>query len=294
MSFFQKKKEKPNTLVKACCNGMRSFAKYEGNKSKQEKISADVSNTVHGMKVVLYGDEKTEAIPEAAELLANEILASDLLPLLSANLGILGFEARKDLVTIFGNLIRRKNGNRFVTVEYLEKEVAILDAMTLGYEQGEVALTCGQLLRHCLEYETLARYLLYAPSLYKYFQYVEIEEFDISSDAFATLKDLLTKHKTLCAEFLEKNYDTIFQHYTKLLHSVNYVTRRQSLKLLGELLLDRANFNVMTRYISDQDNLKLMMTLLKDKSRSIQFEAFHVFKVFLSRTRTKPSRSLIF
>jgi len=174
-------------------------------------------------------------------------------------------------------------------VEYLEKETAILDAMTLGYEQGEVALTCGQLLRHCLEYETLARYLLYAPSFYKYFTYVEIEEFDISSDAFATLKDLLTKHKTLCAEFLEKNYDTIFQHYTKLLHSVNYVTRRQSLKLLGELLLDRANFNVMTRYISDQDNLKLMMTLLKDKSRSIQFEAFHVFKVFVANpNKAKP------
>jgi hypothetical protein len=35
----------------------------------------------------------------------------------------------------------------------------------------------------------------------------------------------------------------------------------------------------MTRYIANADNLKLMMNLLKDKSRNIQFEAFHVFKV---------------
>ena len=50
-------------------------------------------------------------------------------------------------------------------------------------------------------------------------------------------------------------------------------------KLLGELLLDRHNFTVMTRYISKPENLKLMMNLLRDKSPNIQFEAFHVFKV---------------
>lgn len=36
----------------------------------------------------------------------------------------------------------------------------------------------------------------------------------------------------------------------------------------------------MTRYISNPDNLKLMMNMLKEKSRNIQFEAFHVFKVW--------------
>lgn len=35
----------------------------------------------------------------------------------------------------------------------------------------------------------------------------------------------------------------------------------------------------MTRYISNPENLKLMMTMLRDRSRNIQFEAFHVFKV---------------
>lgn len=49
--------------------------------------------------------------------------------------------------------------------------------------------------------------------------------------------------------------------------------------MLGELLLDRHNFTIMTKYISKPENLKLMMNLLRDKSRNIQFEAFHVFKV---------------
>lgn len=35
----------------------------------------------------------------------------------------------------------------------------------------------------------------------------------------------------------------------------------------------------MTRYIANDANMKLIMNLLRDKSRNIQFEAFHVFKV---------------
>lgn len=57
-------------------------------------------------------------------------------------------------------------------------------------------------------------------------------------------QELLTRHKILCAEFLEIKYDKVFYYYQRLLNSENYVTRRQSLKLLGELLLDRHNFTV--------------------------------------------------
>jgi len=42
----------------------------------------------------------------------------------------------------------------------------------------------------------------------------------------------------------------------------------------------------MTRYISNPDNLKLMMNMLREKSRNIQFEAFHVFKVFTIKSFT--------
>lgn len=53
----------------------------------------------------------------------------------------------------------------------------------------------------------------------------------------------------LSAEFLEQNYDQVFSNYEHLLNSENYVTRRQSLKLLGELLLDRHNFTVSQMFM---------------------------------------------
>ena len=98
----------------------------------------------------------------------------------------------------------------------------------------------------------------------------------------------------MVAEFISNNFDVFFDRYTTLLNAGNYVTQRQMLKLLGEILLDRANFSIMTRYISDPDNLKLMMNLLRDPSRSIQFEAFHVFKVFVANpNKAKPVADIL-
>ena len=94
----------------------------------------------------------------------------------------------------------------------------------------------------------------------------------------------MTKHKQLTSTYLTTNFDLFFvQHYNPiLLLSNSYVTKRQSIKLLGELLLDRANYVPMTTYVASGDNLKLTMNLLKDDRKMVQYEAFHVFKVFVA------------
>ena len=68
-------------------------------------------------------------------------------------------------------------------------------------------------------------------------------------------------------------------HYNFMLQSENYVTCHESLRLLGELLLQRANFCTMIQYVSDRENLKILMNLLRRPKARIQIEAFHVFKV---------------
>ena len=123
---------------------------------------------------------------------------------------------------------------------------------------------------------------------YTFPHYIENTTFGISCDAYTNLKETLTRHKPMVAEFLDKNYDRFFASFKTLISSSNYVTKRQSLKLLGEILLDRANFSVMTRYIADEGNLKVMMNMLRDKSKNIQFEAFHVFKVFVANPKKPP------
>jgi calcium binding protein 39 len=69
------------------------------------------------------------------------------------------------------------------------------------------------------------------------------------------------------------------KYNTMLIQSDSYVTKRQSIKLLGEILLDRANYNVMTQYVDSGDHLKIIMRLLRDDRKMINYEGFHVFKV---------------
>jgi len=290
MSFFfhGKKQKNPAELVKSLKENLQGVA---ANPKTLDKVSEEISKNIAAMKFVLYGDAEHEPNPDTCGLLANEIYLADLLPLLISQMAKLEFEAKKDLTTVVNNLLRRQVAGRSPTVEYIVRNPEILDNLIKGYETTDIALTCGAILRECIKHEPLAKIIITSERFWDFFQYVEVQNFDVASDAFSTFKDLLTKHKASSAEFLEKNYDAVFEKYTLLLNSPSYVTRRQSLKLLGELLLDnnRSNFNIMTKYISSSSNLKLMMNLLRDKSRSIQYEAFHVFKIFVANpNKTKP------
>jgi len=276
MAFFKPKKGKPNELVK------NTRQLLLGLKKGGPKNVEDLAKNLQQIKSVFTVDEH-EPNQEIIKSLIEEMFAQELIPVLVTNLERLDFESKKDTAGIFNTLLRRSQIDKSPScVDYLGTNPQVLVQMVSGCNDKDTALNFGVMLRECIRYEILTKILLQDENFYVFFTLVESPNFDVASDAFTTFKELLTKHKPLVAEFLEKNYEKFFEDYTQLLHSPNYVTKRQSLKLLGELLLDRSNFNVMTKYISQRSNLKLMMTLLRDKSRSIQFEAFHVFKVFVA------------
>ncbi|KAK2143649.1 hypothetical protein LSH36_824g03046 [Paralvinella palmiformis] len=283
MPLFGGKHKTPQELVRTLRESLIYLSQCRDRDDKKaQKASEEVSKTLNTMKNMLYGTADQDPQTEITAQLAQEMYNHDMILLLVTHLDRIDFEGKKDVAQIFNNLLRRQFGTRFPTVDHISTKKQILVILVRGYEYPEIAMICGMMLRECCRHEELVRMILEFDEFYNFFAYVEVSTFDIASDAFSTFKELLTRHKILCAEFLEQNYDKVFTHYQKLLNSDNYVTRRQALKLLGELLLDRHNFTTMTRYISSADNLKLMMNLLKDKSRNIQFEAFHVFKVFVA------------
>ncbi|GJY38013.1 putative MO25-like protein [Tanacetum coccineum] len=138
--------------------------------------------------------------------------------------------------------------------------------MSSRYENPDMALHYGAMLRECIRHQSVARYVLESHHMKKFFDFIQLPNFDIAADAAATFKELLTRHKSTVAEFLSKNYDW----------------------LLGDMLLDRSNSAVMTRYASSRDNLRILMNLLRESSKSIQIEAFHVFKLFAAN-QNKPA-----
>lgn len=290
MAFFfraRARTQTPADLVTSCCQQVVKL-----DSAAHRKVAAEeLTKLLQQLRVVYFGDVDVVPNPDQTALLAQQVYLTDLLTLLVTHLDKLEFEARKDAASLFNGLLRRQIGDRFVTVDYLAPKEDTLICLSRGYASQTVALQTGPTVRECCKHERLARILLrpagkdQAVEFWNYFDYVQNNTFDIASDAFSTFRDLLTRHRELAAKFMHENYARLFKEYLRFLTSDNYVWRRQSLKLLGEMLLDRSNFDVMSAYVQDPDNLKLMMNLLKDKSQHIQFEAFQVFKVFVANPK---------
>ena len=243
----------------------------------------------------------TDAVYGSA--LAQELVDRDLVRGLVRDLEILSFEAKKDAAAVVKGLLQKDERRKDPATGEPQEDSAVLvyfcgedgfaavELLVAGYSKEEaVALKCGVILRESLRNEAVADRVINSDLLWRFFdEFVNTPQYAIGSDAFNILRDLLTRHKDLVAGFMEEHYETVFKtYYNKLLNSENYVTRRQSLKLLGELLLDRKNYNTMIKYIQDKENLKIIMNLLRNKFPNIQFEAFHVFKVFVANPNKGP------
>ncbi|XP_059317736.1 putative MO25-like protein At5g47540 [Lycium ferocissimum] len=257
--------------------------------SKREEKMMELGKTLRDLKCVLYGNGQSEPVSDACSQLTQEFFREDTLRLLINMLPKLNLEARKDATQVVANLQRQQVQSRLIACDYLEANIDLMDILVTGYDNADMALHYGTMLRECIRHQSVARYVLESEHVKKFFDYIQLPNFDIAADAAATFKELLTRHKSTVAEFLSKNYDWFFAEYnSKLLESSNYITRRQAIKLLGDILLDRSNSAVMTRYVSSRDNLRILMNLLRESSKSIQIEAFHVFKLFAAN-KNKPS-----
>lgn len=287
--FFATKAKTPEDVVKALRESLQEGHSH-GDPRASRKTHDEVSRAVYSMKVMLFGDASNdvEVKQQHVDELVSLACEGDLLMLIVSNLSMMEFETRKDSVQIFNNLLRRDmedNPDKSVATKVAEDSGAVLTTIVDGYNNGDIALNCGSILRECIRHDKLAKLLLESTLFWRFFDLVELSDFDVASDAFATFKDALTRHVSISAKFIEANMDRFVESYNSLLRSQNYVTRRQSLKLLGEMLMDRANYRIMTHYIASPGNLKLIMNLLLDSRKNIQFEAFHVFKIFVANPR---------
>ncbi|KAM0850529.1 hypothetical protein ACQ4PT_053015 [Festuca glaucescens] len=282
MSFFfrmasRMRPSTPEEVVRSIKDSFLALPTKTGARALEE-----VEKNISSLRQVLSGDGETEPNQEQVLQIALEICKEDLLSLFVQNLPSLGWGVRKDLVNCWCILLGQKADEKYFCVKYMEEHVELLDFLVGCYKNLDVALNCGNMLRECIKYPTLAKYILESDSFELFFEYVELPNFDIASDALSTFKDLLTKHEIVVSEFLGSHYQQFFELYTRILKSSNYVTRRQAVKFLSEFLLEASNSKIMKRYIQEVRFLNIMIGLLKDSSKNIRICAFHVFKVFVA------------
>jgi len=83
----------------------------------------------------LYGTNDQEPQTELIAQLAQEIYNANLISIMIDNINRVDFEGKKDIASIFNNLLRRQIGNRSPTVDHIASKPAILFRLISGLAQ---------------------------------------------------------------------------------------------------------------------------------------------------------------
>ncbi|KAH9602087.1 hypothetical protein KSS87_000045 [Heliosperma pusillum] len=183
-----------------------------------EKIE-ELGRLIAELKCILYGTSESEPNPEACAQVTHEFFQENTLRLLIICLPELDLEARKDATQVVANLQRQQVHSRLIACDYLEANTDLLDILVSGYEIHRLALHYGNMLRECIRHQSIAKYVLESHTR-RFFDYIQLPDFDVSSDAAATFKELFTRHKSTVAEFLATNYDWVNHLLQRVQHKI--------------------------------------------------------------------------
>jgi len=247
-----------------------------------QQLATQVSRYLAVLKPEAAEAAATEAAAESAQDVIQALMAAGAPEAIVSNLRKFPFASRRDASKLVILLIAAGGVDG---ITHLQSN-SVLDACVRGYEADapDVALISGLTLRELLRHPAVAELLLRSSAFFSLFNHLLSPNFDVASDAFDTFKELLTNpdNKQIAAAFLDDSFQQFFAECDRVLRSDHFFSRLQLIKLLGELLFDRSNFNVMKKYISEPEHLKTIMKLLQDDSIKIACEALNVFKIFVA------------
>eukprot|EP00933_Yihiella_yeosuensis_P065979 TRINITY_DN70012_c0_g1_i1.p1 TRINITY_DN70012_c0_g1~~TRINITY_DN70012_c0_g1_i1.p1 ORF type:complete len:379 (+),score=79.86 TRINITY_DN70012_c0_g1_i1:95-1231(+) len=237
---------------------------------------------------LLEQDSKHEAHDFLSAVLQADVPAELLL-----HLENLEFEVQKDAVRFFSALLRPGADGLLAQelVEYMLCHGSLLEFLLEGCARPEVTMHCHEMLRELTCSPEIVNFMLESSVAFRLMSCASHELFDIASDSFASLRELLLRHKKVSAPYIKIHFDDFFKQFHGGFFNMeaDYVTKRQALSLLGEMLLDPNFSKVMQRYASNPEFMKIVMNLLRDQSTLIKVGAFHLFKIFVANP-DKPTK----
>lgn len=186
---------------------MRTFPWDSWNKS--DRIRSSVFANSHAVLEIEVSSEQVQALVQVA-------LQEDLLYDLARCIDRLPFEARKDVQTIFSQILRFKNpnaghGDPPVISYIVHNRPEVIVELCKGYKHSHSAMPCGTILREALKYDVVAAIILYDQSeegepairlsevkpgtpqdgngvFWKFFEWIDRGSFELSADAFTTFR----------------------------------------------------------------------------------------------------------
>jgi len=266
----------------------------------RSKVSDDVGRSLDAIQAWFEEAGEGRAEPSMSDEVRNlltALLSADVLVRLVSNLGLLDFEVKKAVTKAFSWCMQLHEPDGWPTkqvIEYIAANPRFLQILVTGClepptsQQFKYTGCFCVLLSAGMRHSSIVEVLLREGFLSQIMGGLDSSSFEVTSEAFAILTEILLDNRDVSAPYVNEHFEEFFAQCHAVLRKNDYVTVRRLLKLLGDLLFEPQYQKVMIRYVNKVEFLQLQMTLLRDKSKSIQFEAFNIFKIFVANPRKTP------
>lgn len=277
MSLFSRKK--PAKIVSKAVSALEAYH----HDSKNDNALRIINKNFTRMTEILYKKKEGDETSQKALQLVSEISNTQFISIGLDCMLQLPVEERKQFTNIFTGSITHKNANEYPIVKWILKNRDVLNTLIGFYEYPELAISAGEMLRLCAKHSEIANEILTKEKIVKLFSFFTVPHFDVSSDSFATFRELILT--PVSDHFLKENSQMIIEELNKTLDDSNYTACRQSLKLIGEILSHHQNFQKI--YLTDEHNLIVIMKLMSSSYHNISLEALKLFILFVENNN-KP------
>ena len=223
--------------------------------------------------------------------------ASNLMVQMAKRIPCIDPEPRRVISAIWGYLLKIEHPktSKRTMVDYLICHTEAVSSLfdLYGKNSSSADVIIGVMIRDASRFSKIVTFILTSGLVYQLFPVLTSDNFDVSTDAFQTLREVLTNHKEVSAPWLSKNAEKFFPECMKLVDPktngrTDYVTVRQMITLLTTIMLDRPFMDSMVQFVGNDDFLVKTLVLLGNSSKVVQYETFHLFKIFAANPRKPP------
>lgn len=274
---FKRNKSAESNALRLCYETRSYISQISDQPATFRKTQLAFRKYLTRVKQILKGKYKLNSKHNAVKEIADAFTADGWDCLIITNLDKFDFETAEELIDILSPLLSVCHD---MGVNISKHANEIISKIINYYEMNQIYVIAGTFFRELLTYDTIHSAVLSLHTLQLFAQQVISSQFEISVDAFKSIKELLS-YKQFVRIFIDENYSEIMRIIERFL-SVSYFVKRQTLNLVYNLLDNFPESSFTNTFISDRYNLTEIMNMLdKESSIHIKTEAFYIFSAIL-------------
>lgn len=274
---FKRNKSAEATALRLCFETRSYLSQISEQSVTFRKTQEALRKYLTRVEQILRGEHKLSSKLNTVKEMADAFTTDGWDRLIIFNLDKFDFETTKELIEILSPLLRSSPDMRVNISNHVNE---IISEIINYYEMDQTYVVAGPFFRELLTYEAIHSAALSLGTLQLFAQQVMSSQFEISADAFESVKALLSS-KRFVRRFIDENYSEVMSIIDKFLN-VSYFFKRQTLSLVYNLLENFPESSFAYTFITDREKLTEIMNMLKrESSIQIKTEAFYIFSAIL-------------